>query len=347
MGTDNQLKKVLCVGELLLRMSPQANGRWIEGHHMATYIGGAELNVATALARWGVSVKYFTALPDNALTQDILSHLNLKNIDTSAVQIAGNRIGLYYLPQGKDLKNAGAIYDRAHSSYASIQPGQVDWDTLLEDVFWLHLSAISPALNELQPLVCLELLQAAVRKQLFVSIDLNYRSKLWQYGPKPPAVMSQLLPYCDMVMGNIWAAHQLLGIPLATDKLDDSKEAYLAHALSTSQSICQMFPRVKVVANTFRFDVGEQHVRYYATLYANNQIQVSEEINAQHILDRIGSGDCFMAGLIYGTYHRFDPLKLVNFSAKAAVGKMYEASDATDQSEQEVLSNRHFFNQPL
>jgi len=338
-----QNKKILCFGELLIRMSPKLNGGWIEENSMASFIGGAELNVATALACWNLPTKYFTALPENSLSADILEYLNQKNIDSSSIRFSGNRIGLYFLPQGSDLKNAGVIYDRAYSSFSEIKPGDINWDLILDDVFWLHFTAISPALNELQPLVCLELLKAASKKNIIISVDLNYRAKLWKYGKKPVEVIPELLQYCDMVMGNIWAAHNLLGMPLESEKLDGSKAAYLEHADHTSKAIVKSFPKVKVVANTFRFDLNDNGINYYATLYEDDKLHVSNEINAGNILDKIGSGDCFMAGLIYGTYHNLDPEKIINFCTTAAVGKMYETSDATNQSDQVVLNTSNYF----
>ena len=138
------MNKVFCFGELLLRMSPVLDKEWIKNSGMTVYIGGAELNVANALAKWKVPVKYFTALPDNYLSKEILEHLEESNIDTTAINISGNRIGIYFLPQGTDLKHAGVIYDRAHSSFAELKPGMINWDAALEGCSWFHFSAISP-----------------------------------------------------------------------------------------------------------------------------------------------------------------------------------------------------------
>jgi 2-dehydro-3-deoxygluconokinase len=173
------MKKVFCFGELLLRYSPAFNRQWIEDASMPVFIGGAELNVATALAKWSIPTKYVTALPGHALSQEIIQELQHKNIDVSSVLFQGNRIGTYYLPQGADLKNAGVIYDRAGSSFGELQPGMIDWDTTLKDCDWFHFSAISPALNENVAAVCKEALEAASAMGLTISVDLNYRSKLW------------------------------------------------------------------------------------------------------------------------------------------------------------------------
>ncbi|HTF81263.1 MAG TPA: sugar kinase [Cytophagales bacterium] len=331
--------KILSFGELLLRMSPKTQGGWIEENSIATYVGGAELNVATALGSWDVPSKYFTALPDHALSDDLLQYMKQKNIDPSAVQLSGSRIGIYYLPQGSDLKNAGVIYDRAYSSFSELKPGSIDWDAVLSDVSWLHFTAISPALNQQVADLCLEMLKAASDKGITISLDLNFRAKLWKYGKAPVAIMPQLASYCDLIMGNIWAAGRLLGMPLdETVEVTHQKSVYLDHALATSEAIVKSFPKVKHVANTFRFDSSTGGIDYYATLYTGAKLHVSEEINAVGIKDKIGSGDCFMAGLIYGFYKGLDPEQTLEFATCAAVGKMYETSDATSQNATDVWS---------
>lgn len=333
-------KTVLCFGELLLRMSPRINAEWIYDNNIATYIGGAELNVATALAKWKVPSKYFTALPDHTLSHDLIKYLKEKSIDTTSINFSGNRIGIYFLPQGSDLKNSGVIYDRAHSSFSELKPGMIDWDKTLKDVTWFHFSAINPALNLNVTALCLEALKAASKKGITISMDLNYRAKLWKYGIEPVDIMPQLAKYCDIIMGNIWAAEKLLGIPVDLKILrKNTKKAYLEHAQYTSEEIIKRFPKVKTIANTFRFDRKGSAINYYATLFTGNKLYVADEINATDIKDKIGSGDCFMAGLIYGCYKNNSPEKIVNFSAAAAVGKMYETSDATAQSPSKILAD--------
>ncbi len=154
-------KSVLTFGEILLRLSPEMGGAWIRNASIPTFVGGAELNTATALANWNVPVQYCSGLPKNALAEEIVSHLGSKNIDTSKMQWCGERIGIYMLPQGADLKNAGVIYDRAHSSFASIQVGQINWSEVFKDVEWLHISAITPALSQQMADVCLEAVKEA------------------------------------------------------------------------------------------------------------------------------------------------------------------------------------------
>ena len=324
------MKKVLCFGELLLRISPAVEEDITE-NPMQLYVGGAEANVATALAGWQVPVKYGTVLPDNFMARHVIEYLEQQGIETSAVRFAGDRIGVYYLDSGSDLKGS-VVYDRERSSFSELRRGMLDWDELWQDVSWFDFSAISPALNENVADVCLEAVEAAARKNITIAVDLNYRSRLWKYGKQPVEVMPQLVEYCDVVMGNIWSANTLLGTAVDKNIHDKkSKQAYLDHAEATSQEIIQKFPKCKVVANTFRFDSPEEDILYYTTLYQNGQLWHSPEFTTKGAVDRSGSGDCFMAGLIYGLYNQHEPQKLLDFATAAAFGKLQEMGDSTSQ----------------
>ncbi|MFD1818687.1 2-dehydro-3-deoxygluconokinase [Pseudarcicella hirudinis] len=332
------MSNVCCFGELLLRLSPKTNGEWIESATIPAFVGGAELNVATAIASWGIPVSYFTALPDNSLANDIKTYIREKNIDPSPIVTLGERIGIYYLPQGSDLKNAGVIYDRAHSSFSTLKRGIVNWDAVFENVSWFHFSAISPALNQEVADFCLEALEAASARNITISVDLNYRSKLWKYGKKPNEIMPQLAQYCDLIMGNIWAANLLLDIPIDPEVFvnNASKEEYLEHSITTAEALLKTFPKCKTVANTFRFDAFQGGIQYYTTLYKEGQQYVSPEFSTEKVVDKVGSGDCFMGGLIYGLYQNHAPQNVIDFASAAAYGKLQEYGDATSQTVEDV-----------
>jgi 2-dehydro-3-deoxygluconokinase len=343
-------KKVLSFGEILLRICPDAGGAWLHDNTLSFYVGGAEANVATALALWGVPSAYFTAMPDNnMMSRQLTAYLQQKHIDTKPIRYQGDRIGLYYLPKGRDLKNAGVIYDRAHSSFSELQPGTIDWDAVLNDVGWLHFTAISPALNNKIAQICAEMLKAASARDITISVDLNYRAKLWQYGAQPSDIMPGLVQYCDVIMGNLWAAEKMLGIQVDASLTEGSKkEDYLRHAQSTSEQIGWLYPRAGagIIANTFRFDAGSDlgsghggngGINYYTTLLSDKKLFVSKEFFADKIVDKVGSGDCFMAGLIYGLYRQHDLQQVLDFAAAAAFQKLFITSDATDQKVEDIL----------
>lgn len=324
---------VFCFGELLLRMSPALGRKWIQEHQMPVYIGGAELNVATALSNWKVPVKYCTALPEHYLAKEILQDVADRGIDISPVYFSGHRIGSYYLPQGADMKHAGVIYDRANSSFADLTPGCIQWEEVLEGCTWFHFSAISPALNNNVAAVCREALYFASQKGINISVDLNYRSRLWQYGKKPTQVMPELVNYCNVIMGNIWSANSLLGFPV-DDAIHDNptRERYLGHATETANQMLQQFPACETVANTFRFDQGEGGISYYAALNNKKGQFVSPAFSVGTVVDQVGSGDCFMAGLIYGLHNNHTAQEVIDFAAAAAFGKLQEKGDTSSQT---------------
>lgn len=331
---------VLCFGELLLRFSPAPNGGWLKSQTMPVFLGGAELNVASALANWQETVSYCTALPDHQLSREIAEAIAEKHIGIDTIFYSGNRIGTYYLSPGADMKHSSVIYDREYSAFASLQKGMLDWDRLLKDISWFHFSAISPALNPTLVEVCREGLEAASKKNITISVDLNYRAKLWKER-NPHRDMGLLCSYCDLIMGNLWSAHHLLGIPVHEQLLDRAKpESFHHHAEQTALAVFKKFPRCKTVANTFRFDYKENGIEYFATLHSEDRrLFQSPVFRADEIVDRVGTGDCFMGGLIYGIRQRWPEEKIIRFAASAAFGKFMEAGDATSQST-EIIQRR-------
>jgi len=331
-------KKVLAFGEVLLRMSPEMNLGWVKNSSIPIYIGGAELNTATALANWQIPAECLTALPNNPLSDEIIRAISQRNISSDKIIRSGERVGIYFLTQGADLKNSGVVYDRAHSSFSELKTERIDWSKVYEDVEWLHFSAISPALNQEIADLCLEALREAKKHNVKVSVDLNYRAKLWKYGKEPIDIMPQMAEYCDLIMGNLWAANKLLGISLDADivKNNASKEEYILHAELVSKEILLKFKNCKSVANTFRFDFGSEGIAYYTTLFTENQLYVSPHFEKEKVIDKVGSGDCFMAGLIYGFYKNHKPQEIIDFAAAAAIGKLNELGDATKQKVEDI-----------
>lgn len=331
------MKKVLCFGELLLRLPPANGGEWLHSNQMPVFIGGAELNVATALANWQIPVKYCTALPDNIISKDITTYLQQKNIDTSPVIYTGERIGLYYLQEGADMKSAGNVFDRKYSSFSTLATGVVDWDVILDEVSWFHFTAIAPAVSASAAALCEEALKAAHQRNIPISIDLNHRTLLWQYGQPAIEVMPNLAKYCTVIMGNIWSANSLLGITMDENLLKEKKmSAYCDHATFTAGLIFERFPQCKQVANTFRFDGNADNIEYYATLDEQGLQAVSPIFKTDTIVEKVGSGDCFMAGLIHGIITHLPAQQIISFAAAAAFGKLQEKGDATHNTIKQI-----------
>ena len=326
------IHKVFCFGEILLHYAPPLGTNYIDSHQMPFYLGGAELNVASALAKWDMPVKFGTAMPSHFLTDTIIGYLEKKNIDTSAIQFSGHRIGCFYLATGLDMKSAGVVYDRDNSSFASIQKGSIDWKEVLKDVHWFHISAISVSLSQNATDVCIEALIAATELGIPISVDLNYRAKLWQYGKTPIEVMSQLVKYCSVLMGNLWAVEDMLGISSSiSSSVGSSNEELVIAAHKSMTTLKDQFPLLNTMAYTFRLTDS-----YFGLMYNKNNFYISSTYQMNEVKNIVGTGDCFMAGLIYGIRHHHIPEEIINFAAAAAVGKLYELGDATEQSLEQI-----------
>lgn len=319
---------VFSFGELLLRIQSSAERLLYAEDRVTVYPGGSEANVAASLAQWGVRCSYVTRLPDHELAKQALDALGVKGVDTTRSLVGGDRMGVYFLLSADGLAKGDVIYDRKHSSFGTLAPGMVDWDALLEGHTWLHWSALTPALSQTLADTCLELLDVASRKGLTISVDLNYRNKLWAYGKEPVEVMPELVRYCDVVMGNVWAANKMLGTNVShTLTRTTPPDVYFEQACRTADEIWDAFPRCKHVANTFRFMDRPTHNLLYGTYHTRAGNYLSAIFETDAVLDRIGSGDAFMAGLIYALTEGMAPQQVVEMATRAGFQKLFAKGD--------------------
>lgn len=326
---------ILCFGETLLRLIPQLDGKWIEQATLKTYIGGAELNTAFALAKWGQKVAYSTGLPDHYLAQEIIEFLQKHDIETSRIVKKEGRLSTYYLPQGSDVKNSGVIYDRHFSSFANLVLADLDFDKLFDGVRWLHISAICPAINREAAHISLEVLKAAKKRGISTSIDFNFRGKLWQWGAKPDEIMPELTKYCDVLMGNLWGMQSLLGIDtFLENNLETEREKLLEATAKSMLAIHRQFSNVQTMAYTFRFER-----EYFGVLQHGRDFVFSKTYPIQQVVDKVGSGDTFMAALIFGLQNGWPVQHTIEFCAKAAVRKLGEQGDHTASEIGEILNS--------
>ena len=328
MRTD---QNILSFGELLIRLSSSEEDFLAENNGIAMFPGGSEANVAVSLAKWGVPVSYLSSAPDNSLANNALAKMKEVGVDISKTLVQGARLGLYFLLSPNGLTNAEVVYDRKFSSFSSLKPGTVDWNSVLEGHTWFHWSALTPGLSNEMALVLHEGLKVAKAKGLFISVDLNYRSRLWDYGKTPLAVMPELGSYCDVIMGNIWAANKMLGTDVSKElNRETSSVAYFDHAVRSAKQIFERYPNCKHVANTFRFMDNPQHNLFYGTYHTKDANVISEVYETNQVIDRIGSGDAFMAGLIYALVKQNDPQEIINIATLAGFNKLFVKGDFGD-----------------
>jgi 2-dehydro-3-deoxygluconokinase len=291
--------KVITFGEVMLRLATPGFERFGQSGNLCATFGGGEANVAVSLANFGIATKFVTRLPKNEIAEACIRELRGFGVDTSEIIRGGDRMGIYFLEAGAVSRASKVIYDRAGSSIAEIAPGMIDWDKVFQDASWFHWTGITPAISQGAAAVCLEAIQEANKRGITVSTDLNFRKNLWRYGKKAHEVMPQLVAGCEVILGNEEDAAMALnihpdGVDVTAGHVD--ADAYL----SVSQKIMAQFPRCKMVITTLRGSINASHNSWSGVLYDGNNLYKAPTFQITHIVDRVGGGDSFMGGLIYG-----------------------------------------------
>ncbi|OJJ16857.1 2-dehydro-3-deoxygluconokinase [marine bacterium AO1-C] len=331
------MKKIVTFGELMLRLAAPDYLRISQANYFEAVYGGGEANVAASLANFGLHPKFITRLPDNELGDAALMYLRKHGLDTSDIIRGGSRLGLYFLETGAVSRGSKVIYDREHSALATIQRGMIDWEKVFQGVDWFHWTGITPAISESAAMVCLEAIQAASQLGITVSTDLNYRKKLWKYGKAPKDVMPALIEGCDVILGNEESIEKYFGITpygQLADELDFvDPQAYISLALQLKDR----FPKAKKVVFTIRRTVNASHNTLSGILCDDGLLYQAPTYQITHIIDRVGGGDAFMGGLIYGLLmYDKDYQRALNFAVAASCLKHTIRGDFNLVNVQEV-----------
>ena len=295
------MKKVVTFGEIMLRLSPAENLRFSQVNNFDVVYGGGESNVAVSLANYGVPVEFVTRLPKNDLGECALMEMRKRGVGTQHIAFGGDRLGIYFLETGAVSRGSKVVYDRAHSAIAKIESGMINWDSVFDGVEWFHWTGITPAISQGAADVCLEAVKAASAKGITISTDLNYRAKLWNYGGDREAIMTELTSYCDVILGNEEDAEKHFGIhPEGLDVHKHGHEVKAASFKSVCEQMMNKFPRAKKVITTLRGSISASHNTWAGVLYDGKKMYETRQYQITHIVDRVGGGDSFMGGLIYG-----------------------------------------------
>ena len=311
-------QKVVTFGEIMMRLSPPGHLRFRQARSFDVIYGGGEANVAVSLANYGIPVDYVTRLPENDIGEACMRFVREQGVGVDKIVWGGDRLGIYFLEMGAVSRSSKVIYDRADSALAAIQPGMVDWEKVFSDAHWFHWTGITPAISKGAAEVCLEAVQLARQMGLTVSCDLNYRSKLWKWGKTPGEVMPDLVQHCDIAIGNEEDAARVFGIhapdtDVTSGTLDAGKYRFVC------EELVRRFPSLKTVAITLRGSISASHNTWSAVLWDAGKVYVAPTFDITHIVDRVGGGDSFMGGLIYGllTYGD-DRQSALNFATAAS-----------------------------
>lgn len=329
--------KVLTFGEIMMRLSPPYFQRLTQTRSFDIIYGGGEANVAVSLANFGIDVDFVTRLPQNELGNACIQYLRQFGVNTSNITRGGDRIGIYFLEMGAATRSSKVIYDRDNSAISTAEKDMFDWEVLFKGINWFHFTGITPAISQNLVEICLDALKIAKSKGITVSCDLNYRSKLWKYGKKASEIMPELVKYCDIAIGNEEDADNVLGIRapstnVTSGKLDPQNYKYVA------EEMMNKFPNLKKVAITLRGSLSASHNTWAGILFDGNKLYISPHYDITHIVDRVGGGDSFVAGLIYGFLtFKEDLQKILDFAVAASCLKHTIFGDFNLVSVEEVL----------
>lgn len=330
------MKKVVTFGEIMLRLTPPNLRRFSQANSFDVIYGGGESNVAVSLANYGIPVDFVTRLPDNDIGDCALMEMRKRGVGTSKIVRGGERLGIYFLEIGSVSRGSKVVYDRAHSAMSTIEAGMVDWAEVLKDAHWFHWTGITPAISQGAADACLEAIQMANKMGVTVSTDLNYRKKLWKYGKTPAEIMPEMVAGCDVILGNEEDAEKHFDIhPEGVDVTKGDTIDANAY-ISVGKQLMEKFPRCKKAIITLRGSISASHNTWSGVLYDGKTLYTAPTYQITHIVDRVGGGDSFMGGLIYGLIHYESDQDALNFAVAASCLKHTIYGDANLATVQEV-----------
>lgn len=328
--------RVVTFGEIMMRLNPQGYLRFVQSNCFEVTYAGGEANVAVSLANYGIDVAFVTKVPEHEIGQCVINELRRYGVDTSMILRGGSRLGVYFCEKGCSQRASKVIYDRAGSAIATAKASEFDWENIFKDATWFHWTGITPALGAEMAEACLQACKVAKEMGITVSCDLNYRKKLWS-REEAGACMSKLLPYVDVCIANEEDAKDVFGIEASNTDIDGGKLDYSGYA-SVARQIAQRFG-CKKVAITLRGSLSASINDWAGMLYdaATDAVSLSTTYRI-HIVDRVGGGDSFGGGLIYGLLSSYNDQDAIDFAVAASCLKHTIEHDFNQMSVDEIKS---------
>jgi 2-dehydro-3-deoxygluconokinase len=309
-------KPVVTFGEIMLRLAPPGFERFLQSPQFVATWGGGEANVAVALSVFGWPASYVTVAPSNPIADAMVAELRRFGVDTSKIVRGKGRMGIYFVEPGANQRPSKVVYDRENSSIALAKPGDISWDAVFDGAGWFHVTGITPALSQSAADLSIEAARIAKEKGLTVSVDLNYRKNLWKYGKTAEQVMPELVRYVDVIIANEEDCQMALGIKIDVDvhsgKLDRDQYKGL------TEKVMAQYPNVKTIAITLRESKSASHNGWSACLNDGKEFLLSRHYEITHIVDRVGGGDSFAGGLIYGLLTLGNSREALEFAVAAS-----------------------------
>ncbi|MGI6538215.1 MAG: PfkB family carbohydrate kinase [Caldicoprobacterales bacterium] len=290
--------KYLSFGEIMLRLKSPGHERLFQGPTLEATFGGGEANVSVSLANYGLESQFMTILPDNPIARACIAELRKLGVDTSKIQFGKGRMGIYFLEAGANQRPSKVIYDREYSAISLAKPGSIDWEKAFRDVGWFHITGITPAISASAAELSMEAVKEAKKRGVTVSCDLNFRKNLWKYGKTAPEVMRELVKYVDVAIANEEDCQKSLGIEVDVDVKSGELDTDKYKALS--DAVLNAYPNLKMIAITLRESRSADINGWAACLNDRENFYLSRKYEIQDIVDRVGGGDSFASGLIFG-----------------------------------------------
>jgi len=312
------MEKYITFGEIMLRLKSPNHEKFFQSPLLEATFGGGEANVAVGLARFGLNVAHVSVIPNNPIGDACIRELKKQGVDTSLILRKGDRLGIYFLEPGANQRPSKVVYDRSHSAIAEAKPGDINWDKVFDQVTWFHISGITPAISLSASELSLEAVKKAREKGITVSCDLNYRSKLWKYGKSAPEVMTELVKYVDIAMGNEEDCQKSLGAKVDIDIDVESGELQAERYKELTNKILKLYPDIKKIAITLRESYSANYNGWSAVLNNREEFLISKKYEIHNIVDRVGAGDTFAAGLIYGLNSLDNDKEALEFAVAAS-----------------------------
>jgi 2-dehydro-3-deoxygluconokinase len=331
------VKSVVTLGELMLRLKSPGFERLLQSPILEAAFGGSESNVAISCANFGIPTKFVSAIPNNLIGDAAIRYLKSFDLDIRSVVRKGSRLGIYYFETGSGPRGSTVLYDRANASINELKASELDWKSIFSDAGWFHISGITPALSQSAADLTKEAMQAAKSAGVKVSFDLNFRKKLWNYGKKAPEVMNSLMAFTDVVVANEEDIQESLGLKIdqkiGGGSLDSTKYESLA------KQVFDKYPSVQVITITLRESFSADNNGWSALCMARDEPKaiLSRKYSLTDIVDRVGGGDSFVAGLIYGKMTDLTNQMALEFAVAASALKHTIPGDTNRVSVSEVL----------
>ncbi|AUS04551.1 sugar kinase [Pseudotamlana carrageenivorans] len=320
-------KKLVTFGEVMMRLSPPGYLKFSQANSFELVYGGGEANVAISCAYLGMKAAHMTRFPDNALGRAATQFLRKNWLSSDQIIYGDDKLGMYFLEKGAVHRPSVVVYEREGSAFSKIQPGMVDWEDVLKDADWFHWTGITPAISEGAALCCLEAIKTANKMGIMVSGDINSRKNMWKYGKTMQEIMPKLVKHCDIVITSPRGINEMFGLGEIGGKLKNS-----------AQELMEAFPRIKKVVGKKRKSISASEQEIQGRMWTGTEYIKTETLNISHVIDRVGTGDAFAAGLIYGLLHYDTDIEALDFATAACALKHTVIGDVNMVSLENIKS---------